>query len=123
MFKEKREQPSEAQCQRDINAVQDALYVLHGKWKLPIIISLLEGNRRFSEIQKSVNGIAPKVLSTELKALELNGFVVRHVHDDYPVLVEYELTEYADTLESVIVALRDWGIQHRNKIRSEYKTA
>ena len=121
MFKEKKEQPTATQCLRAMSAVQDALYVLHGKWKLPIIISLVEGNKRFNEIQKSVSGIAPKVLSNELKTLELNGFVVRHVHDDYPVSVEYELTAYADTLEHVIIALRDWGTQHREKIREDYK--
>ena len=121
MFKQKKEKPTDAQCQTSINAVQDALYVLHGKWKLPIIIALTEGKKRFSEIQKSVTGIAPKVLSTELKTLELNGFITRRVHDDYPVTVEYELTEYSDSLETVIVALRDWGMKHREKIRADYK--
>lgn len=120
MFKQKK---SAAECQLSLDAVQDALYVLHGKWKLPIIIALSEGKKRFGEIQKSVKGIAPKVLSSELKTLELNGFVVRHVQNKFPVLVEYELTEYSNTLEDVITALRDWGAQHRDKIRADYKIA
>jgi DNA-binding HxlR family transcriptional regulator len=118
MFK-KRKAPGN--CQACLQAVQDALYVLHGKWKLPIIIALRDGNKRFGEIQRSVKGIAPKVLSSELKVLELNGFVVRHVQNEFPVLVEYELTEYAGTLEDVILALELWGTQHRQKIRAEYK--
>jgi DNA-binding HxlR family transcriptional regulator len=120
MFKQKK---SAEECQSSLDAVQDALYVLNGKWKLPIIIALSEGKRRFGEIQKSVKGIAPKVLSSELKTLELNGFVTRHVQNEFPVLVEYELTAYSDTLENVITALRDWGAKHRDKIRADYKVA
>ena len=120
MFNERK---SPGECQAALHAVQDALYVLHGKWKLPIIIALRDGNKRFGEIQKSVKGIAPKVLSSELKTLELNGFVVRHVQNEFPVLVEYELTEYAGTLETVIKALEEWGTQHRDKIRAEYKNS
>jgi DNA-binding HxlR family transcriptional regulator len=120
MFKQKK---SAEECQVSLDAVQDALYVLNGKWKLPIIIALSEGKKRFGEIQKSVKGIAPKVLSSELKTLELNGFVVRHVQNEFPVLVEYELTEYSGTLENVITALRDWGAKHRDKIRADYKIA
>src|SRR5690349_21514595 len=120
MFKQKQ---SAEECQSSLDYVQDALYVLNGKWKLPIIIALSEGKRRFGEIQKSVKGIAPKVLSSELKTLELNGFVVRHVQNEFPVLVEYELTEYSGTLENVITALRDWGAKHRDKIRADYKVA
>ena len=120
MFNQKK---SASECQSSLDAVQDALYVLNGKWKLPIIIALSEGKKRFGEIQKSVKGIAPKVLSSELKALELNGFVIRHVQNEFPVLVEYELTEYSNTLEDVINALAGWGAKHRDKIRAEYKVA
>ena len=105
------------------SSVKTTLDVIGGKWKLPIIIALSEGKRRFGEIQKSVKGIAPKVLSSELKTLELNGFVVRRVQNEFPVLVEYELTPYSDTLEDVITALRDWGSKHRDKIRADYKVA
>lgn len=122
MFKEKKGPLTSETCRASLDAVQDALYVLNGKWKLPIIIALSEGKKRFGEIQKTVKGIAPKVLSSELKTLELNGFVKRHVHNEFPVLVEYELTEYSDTLENVIGALRDWGMQHKDKIRAEYKS-
>ena len=121
MFKDNKERLSKESCQSALGAVQDALYVLNGKWKLPIIIALNEGNKRFGEIQKNVAGIAPKVLSAELKSLELNGFVIRQVYNEFPVLVEYELTDYSNSLENVITALRDWGFQHRDKIRAEYK--
>ena len=122
MFKRHGKTASEAdikECRSSLSAVQDALYVLSGKWKLPLIVALSEGNKRFGELQRKVEGIAPKVLSAELKMLELNGFVIRHVYDTIPVSVEYELTEYSNTLESVIKALKDWGSMHRDKIRSD----
>ncbi|HEY4147664.1 MAG TPA: helix-turn-helix domain-containing protein [Chitinophagaceae bacterium] len=109
------------ECRGVLGAVQDALYVLNGKWKLPIIVALSEGNKRFGELQRAVHGIAPKVLSNELKVLELNGFVMRHVYDTTPVSVEYELLEYSNTLEEVIEALQKWGAQHRARLRSESK--
>lgn len=104
-----------------LSAVQDALYVLNGKWKLPIIVALSAGNKRFNELQKTVKGIAAKVLSHELKELELNGFVVRHVYTSTPVTIEYELTEYSNSLGQVVDALRIWGTMHREKIRSQLR--
>jgi DNA-binding HxlR family transcriptional regulator len=104
-----------------LSAVQDALYVLHGKWKLPIIVALSSGNKRFNELQKTVKGIAAKVLSHELKELELNGFVLRKVHNTTPVIIEYELTDYSNTLGAVVNSLREWGTMHREKIRSQLR--
>ncbi|MBS1564757.1 MAG: helix-turn-helix transcriptional regulator [Bacteroidetes bacterium] len=108
-----------SECNGAMGAIQDALYVLNGKWKIPIIVALSEGNKRFGELQRAVTGIAPKVLSHELKMLELNGFVMRHVYDTIPVTVEYELLEYSNSLDKVIEALREWGSQHRSKLKSE----
>ena len=45
--------PTEAQCKATLNSVADALYVIGGKWKLRIIVSLKDGNRRFNEMQRS----------------------------------------------------------------------
>lgn len=104
-----------------LSAVQDALYVLNGKWKLPIIVALSQGNKRFNELQKTVKGIAAKVLSHELKELELNGFVLRKVYNSTPVTIEYELTDYSNTLGSVINSLAEWGTMHREKIRSQLR--
>lgn len=109
------------ECMSALAAVQDALYVLNGKWKLPIIIALREGNKRFGELQKAIKGISAKVLSHELKHLEINDFIERKVYDTMPVTVEYELTPYSDTLGHVIEALREWGEAHRYKIRNGVK--
>jgi DNA-binding HxlR family transcriptional regulator len=103
-------------CKRNITAVTDALYVLNGKWKLPLIVSLSDGPRRFNEIQRELKNITPKVLSKELRELEQNEFVIRKVFDTVPVSVTYELTEYSKCLDDLIEALRAFGQQHRERI-------
>jgi len=112
----------ETTCKVRLNAIADALYAIGGKWKLRIIIALKDGNHRFNELQRVIEGISAKVLSAELKDLELNGFVKRTVFTGTPVVVEYELTEYSDTLGSVLDALSDWGIMHRETIKKTMGT-
>jgi len=108
---------STPECNRRLTAVGDALYVIGGKWKLRVIIALREGHTRFNLIQRAITGISAKVLASELKDLELNGFVKRNVHTGTPVVVEYQLTPYADTLNDVLTALFAWGLSHRERIR------
>ena len=113
------EPEGKAKCTEKLNAVGDALYVIGGKWKLRIIIALCEGNYRFNELQRTIEGISAKVLSSELKDLELNGFLKRKVLDETPVVVMYEPTEYTHTLKDVLQALAEWGRMHREKLRQE----
>lgn len=108
-----------SKCTQKLTAVGDALYVIGGKWKLRIIIALSEGNHRFNELQRTIEGISAKVLSNELKDLELNGFVKRTVHNETPVVVTYEPTEYTHTLKDVLHSLSEWGTMHREKLRQE----
>ena len=107
------------QCASHLVAIDDALYVIGGKWKLRLIVALRSGHTRFNEIQRVVTGISARVLSNELKELEMNGFVERIVHTGTPVVVEYQITGYAKSLSNVLQALAEWGAQHRDKIRSE----
>ena len=120
-MKKKDGEVSQAQCKAKLNAVADALYVIGGKWKLRIILALTDGNQRFNELQRLVDGISAKVLSTELKELELNGFVQRNVFTGTPVIVEYQLSYYADSLTEVLDALSEWGAMHREKVRKSMK--
>ncbi len=81
-----------------------------------IIIALSGTNRRFNELQRIVEGISAKVLSSELKELEMNGFIKRNVDTGSPIVVEYELTPYSHTLSKVLLALSEWGQMHRKTI-------
>lgn len=113
--------PSSTQCNASLAAVGDALYAIGGKWKLRIIIALSEGSKRFNDLQRTVTGISAKVLSNELKELELNGFITRHIDTGMPVVITYELTPYSATLENVLRALSEWGAMHREKIMKTEK--
>lgn len=105
-------------CTESLSSVEDAIYVIGGKWKLKIIIALQEhGNIRFNELQRIVARKSARVLSNELKDLELNGFVKRIVHSEQtPVVVEYISTDYSRTLKTVIMSLSDWGRNHKKNI-------
>lgn len=103
-------------CIDTVKPVSDALDIISGKWKLPIIISISVGNERFTDIQHSIAGITPKVLAKELKDLEQNKLISRTVTADYPVKIIYQAAPYADTLTPVIYALKEWGENHRKKI-------
>jgi DNA-binding HxlR family transcriptional regulator len=111
--------PTQEQCTVRINAVGDALYAIGGKWKLRIIIALSDGAKRFNDLQRAVTGISARVLSNELKELEMNGFVQRNIQIESSVIIDYELTAYSQTLEQVLQSLSDWGLMHRNKIKQD----
>lgn len=116
--------PEDLSCAEKLQAVGDSLYVIGGKWKLRVIVALSQGHRRFNDLQRTITGISGKVLSGELKELELNGFVLRRVQSDtIPVTVEYELTPYSQTLKDVVYALIKWGVLHREKIKSDGKVS
>ncbi len=113
---EKTQEKSHESCTKAILPVRDALDILSGKWKLPIIISLSFGNKRFSQMAREIPGITDKMLSKELRELEINELVKRTVFDTVPVVVEYSMTSYGKTLEKLIDALHEWGSQHRKRI-------
>ena len=114
--------PARQECISNSRHISDALYVLNGKWKFPLISTLRESSLRFNEILKLVEGITPKVLAKELRELEINGLIERKVISTTPVSVVYESTSYSDTLKNVLYELAQWGKQHREKVRHEIRT-
>jgi DNA-binding HxlR family transcriptional regulator len=121
VLKSKKETSSATECKATLNAIADSLYVIGGKWKLRIIVALKDGNKRFNELHRVIDGISAKVLSAELKDLEMNGFVNRTVFTGTPVIVEYELSAYAETLNGVLHSLSEWGAMHREKVRKSMR--
>ncbi|OCK49564.1 HxlR family transcriptional regulator [Chryseobacterium sp. CBo1] len=102
---------------KEMMAVQDSMDVLSGKWKISIISSICYYNkRRFSDILNDVVGISNKMLSKELKELEVNKLIKRTVLDTQPITVQYELTAHGKSLQTIINNLTDWGIKHRKEI-------
>ncbi|WKN43192.1 winged helix-turn-helix transcriptional regulator [Tunicatimonas pelagia] len=104
------------ECKAAMLPILDAMYVLQGKWKLPIILSLSFEPKGFGEIEKEVLGITPRMLSKELKHLQENFLVNRKVIDSTPVRIEYSLTKHGKSLKPVILALKNWGEKHRKVV-------
>jgi DNA-binding HxlR family transcriptional regulator len=96
--------------------INDTLNVISGKWKLPIIGSVLFGKKRFTDIQRNIPKITPRMLSKELKELELNGMLIRTVYDTTPVSVEYELSQSGKLITEVLDKMIEWGIEHRKSV-------
>lgn len=97
-------------------AVNDTLNVLVGKWKLPIMASLQFGKKRFKELEREIPKITPRMLSKELRDLEINGMVTRTVYDTFPVTIEYEFTESGKSFKKVIDSMIEWGVEHRKNV-------
>ena len=101
------------QLKENLLSVRDTLDILGGKWKIPILLSLSCQKKRFGEIQKDLINITAKILSKELKELEMNHIITRIDCDDSPYGVEYAVTIYCKSLEKIIEGLKEWGDHHR----------
>lgn len=106
-------------CQFKLMASRDALDVIQGKWRIPIIISLTYGTKRFGEIQRDITDISPKMLSQELKALEMNKIIIRTLRDTMPVSTEYSLTPLGFSMTNLLEELLKWGIHFRKEMTSK----
>ena len=105
-----------AVCKTKMQAIQDAMDLIGGKWKIRIIGTLSFGSFYFMSLQRQIDGIGSKMLSKELQELETNGLVKRIVHDTKPITVQYELTPYGKTIIPIIDEIANWGGIHRSKI-------
>jgi DNA-binding HxlR family transcriptional regulator len=103
-------------CPKTALSIRDALEALEGRWKLLILFALSSGPKRFRQLSAEVTGITDKILSKELKALEMNQLINRRVFDTFPPTVEYSITEHGASLEKVLEELHYWGLAHRAKI-------
>lgn len=90
-------------------SLREVLDIIGGKWSMPIIYILSKGRLRFSEIERSVEGINTRMLVKELKNMEANGIVTRDVYATVPPTVEYALTVKGQKLLPSIVSLHKWG--------------
>lgn len=104
------------ECSQTILAIHDVMDLLNGKWKVSIIACLCYKKMRYSELLREVKGISGRMLSRELKELEMNQLITRMVLDSQPVTVEYEITEYGSTLKNLTGTIAEWGITHRKRI-------
>lgn len=105
------------ECSKQILAIRDAIEVLGGKWKIPIICVLAYYQKKgFKDLQREIPEITSKMLSKELKDLETNLLITRTVMDTRPITVSYEITPYGESTRAIITELYHWGSAHRKRV-------
>jgi len=111
--------------------VEAAFDVIGGKWKAVILFQLSYNTKRFSELQKILFKVTPRMLTKQLRDLEADRLVHREVYAQVPPKVEYSLTELGQSLIPALVVLKDWSVTYiypqiedaRNAAKSEMSKA
>ena len=96
----------------DRSALADALATVGDRWTLLVIAALLDGPRRFGDLQEAVGGIAPNVLTQRVRQLERNALVVARPYSDRPPRFIYELTAAGQELAGALRLIADWGARN-----------
>lgn len=93
-------------------AVETAIEIIGGRWKVLILQELFGGVRRFSELHRALAGVSHRTLTQQLRELEGHGIVRRKIHRQVPPKVEYSLTPLGETLRPVIGVMHDWAEEY-----------
>ncbi len=88
---------------------QAAVELIGRRWTGAIIRSMLAGSHRFSDIQSKVPGLSDRLLAERLRELEAARVIVRTVHPETPVRIEYSLTGKGEELRSIVLSLGEWA--------------
>ena len=89
--------------------VEATLDLIDGKWKGVILYHLLSETLRFNELRRRIPKATQRILTRQLRELELAGLVHRHVYAEVPPKVEYSLTDEGRSLQPLILAMHQWG--------------
>lgn len=89
--------------------VEATLSVIGGRWKPILICHLLNGRKRFGELRRLTPNATERMITLQLRELEADGVLSRHVYAEVPPRVEYELTEFGRTLEQILLDMQTWG--------------
>ncbi len=103
--------------------IETTIGKMGGKWKTLILDHLADGALRFGELQKQMPKITPKMLTQQLRELETDGIISRRVYPVVPPKVEYELTEFGQTVAPLLDAMCVWGQMYLDSVCSEEESA
>ena len=96
--------------------VETTLTLIGDKWKVLILRDLMPGTKRFGELKKSIGSVSQKVLTAQLRDMEVNGLVHREVYAEVPPRVEYSLTELGRSLKPILDSMRSWGEGYKKQL-------
>ncbi|MGD9475205.1 MAG: winged helix-turn-helix transcriptional regulator [Eubacteriaceae bacterium] len=113
-----KDKTAEVSCQNRIDCtIIDALKLINGKWKLPIICTLTDKTMRYNELKREIVGITGMMLSSSLKELEESGIIHREAYEEVPPRVEYSLTGIGQELAPILFDLGSWSIKLKGQIK------
>ncbi len=92
------------------------LSVIAGRWKVMVIYWLLQGERRFNQLQRELVTITHRTLAQQLREMEASGLVERQDHGTIPPRVDYRLTPLGRSLEPVLMAMHAWAVAHGDAV-------
>ena len=96
---------------------RQALELIADKWTALVVYALVDGPRRHGELRRTIDGISQKMLTQTLRRMEAEGLIEREVLDRVPPHVEYSLTPLGRTLETPLVAICKWAMEHLDELR------
>jgi len=100
--------PDHSSCRR----VTPVLNRVGDKWSMQVVMNLADGQKRFSELKRALDGVSQRMLTLTLRGLERDGLVNRYVTPSIPPRVDYELTELGQSLREPVIALGQWALDH-----------
>jgi len=101
--------------------LHQSLSLIADKWTMLILMALMQGTKRNSELQRQIQGISPKMLAQTLKTLIGYGMVNRKAYPEVPPRVEYSLTKFGKSTAGPLAALLDWSVEWEEHLRKLYK--
>ena len=90
--------------------IQQTIALIGDKWKILVLCTLRDGTKRFGELQRSLDGITPKVLTRQLRDLERDGLIARQIFPQVPPRVDYSLTPLGLSLMPILNQLHEWAV-------------
>lgn len=93
--------------------MEATLSVIGGLWKPVLLFHLLEGKLRFNALCRLTPSATARMITLQLRELEADGIIVRHVFAEIPPKVEYELTDMGRSLAPILLSMREWGDRFR----------
>jgi DNA-binding HxlR family transcriptional regulator len=99
-----------------IEHADETLDVLHGKWKVHLLVFMARGVHRHGRLLACLPGVSKKVMTDTLRTLEHDGLVARRIFAEVPVRVEYSLTPLGWTLTEPLIALSEWAEVHSEEV-------